>query len=382
MKILFNCSTNIVGGGLKNSALFIKNAVQDQSIDWYFALSEPVANLLKKWDIDTNNNNFFIFKNSPARNKSAKLELTDLAKKKKIDIVYTMAGPAYVNFHCKHIMGISNPYITHADYDAYSLKGNFLNIFKYFVYTSAQFLYTYKSDYYIFQTEYSKNNFSKRSFISKSKMFVVPNAYDDSIRSHFEKSQNLIEKESNEKNVIQIFCPGAPYVHKAFQFLPKSIYELCKKTNKKFEFIVTLPNDSDIWLQIDKELKELNISQYCKNIGPYIYSDLIKYLNTCDIIYVPSLLETFSASYLEAMCAKKKLVVANKSFASDICKDYAIYTDPKNYVNTAKVFTDLFDEIKLSESEIQLADEILDRYGNQQNRFKFLKELIINLATK
>lgn len=379
MKILFNCSTNIVGGGLKNSALFIKNAINDSSIDWFFAISAPVADLLNKWDIDCNKDNFCIFNLSPARNSDSRAKLINYAKSKNVELVYTMAGPAYVSFHCKHVMGISNPYITHADYDAYKLKGNFFNIFKYFLYTSVQFLYTYKADYYVFQTDYSKNCFSKRSFIAKSKMFVIPNAYDDSLRKYF----NSLEQDDNIKgNKIQIFCPGAPYIHKAFQFLPETIFELSKISSKDFEFVVTLPENSEIWIQMKNQLEELNVLQYCKNIGPYIYSDLLNFLKTCDIVYVPSLLETFSASYLEAMCANKKLVVADKSFAKDICEKYAIYTDPKNSKKTAIVFNKLFNELNLSKNEIKLASTILDLYGNQETRFRKLKDLLINLATK
>lgn len=381
MRVLFNCSTNIVGGGLKNSALFIKNAIHDSSVDWFFAISAPIAKLLNSWDIDCTSENFFIFNLSPARNISSRTDLINFAKNKNVDLVYTMAGPAYVSFHCKHVMGISNAYITHADFDAYKLKGSFFNVLRYFLYTSVQFLYSYKADYYIFQTDYSKNNFSKRSLRSKSRMFVVPNAYDDTIRKHF-KSNSRQHNENLTNDKIQIFCPGAAYIHKGFQFLPKTIFELTKRSNVDFEFVVTLPEDSEIWVQMKKELKELNVSQYCRNIGPYIYSDLLQYLETCHVVYVPSLLETFSASYLEAMCAKKKLVVANKSFAIDICDNFAVYTNPKNSISTTNVFNSILNELKLSMNEIELADSILDLYGNQENRFRIIKNLLINLATK
>lgn len=38
MKILFNASTNIEGGAVKNAAIFIKYAIDDSQISWVFAL--------------------------------------------------------------------------------------------------------------------------------------------------------------------------------------------------------------------------------------------------------------------------------------------------------------------------------------------------------
>ena len=50
--ILFNCSTNNVGGGMKNSALFIQESLKDNSIKWNYAVSEEIANFLTKFSIN------------------------------------------------------------------------------------------------------------------------------------------------------------------------------------------------------------------------------------------------------------------------------------------------------------------------------------------
>lgn len=377
MNVLFNCSTNIVGGGLKNSALFIKFAIDDPSINWHFAVSEPVYKLLQKWDLNLSRNRFTIFKDSPARNKVARNKLVQLSKAVKADLVYTMAGPAYVSFPCKHVMGISNPYITHADWEAYKLKGSWLQALRYFAYTFIQFLYTYKADFYVFQTQYAKQSFHKRSFIKNKKLFVVPNAYDNTLRDYFRENRESIEKEND---TIKIFCPGASYVHKGLQFIPGIISELIKLTPKKFKFILTLPKDSELWKQIENELQQKKLEDYCTNVGSYIYTELVSLLEDCDMVFVPSLLETFSASYLEAMCAGKKLIVAKKSFAEDICQDYAVYTNPTNFKESASKISKVFDDLKLSKSEIDLSNLILDQYGNQETRYYKLSGLIKTLS--
>ena len=53
MNILFNSSINIVGGGVKNAAIFIKHAIKDDSIHWHFIISPQVKNVLVGWAINT-----------------------------------------------------------------------------------------------------------------------------------------------------------------------------------------------------------------------------------------------------------------------------------------------------------------------------------------
>src|SRR5690554_3487277 len=126
MKILFNCSTNIVGGGVKNSAIFIKNALEDSSVSWYFAISKPVFSELE--DELVSCEKFSVFERSPARCSESRRKILSLEKDLSPDVVYTMAGPAYVSFKSYHVMGISNPYLSHV---------SFLEYFKFLSYSGA-----------------------------------------------------------------------------------------------------------------------------------------------------------------------------------------------------------------------------------------------------
>lgn len=377
-RVLFNASTNVVGGGIKNAAFFIKRSVDYFDFEWYYAVSPQVLQVITTWGIEIPDDKLIVFDVSPARSVYHRHILLDLVTVNHIDFVYTMAGPAYLNFPCKHLQGISNPYITHADLSAFKLKGNFISIVRYYLYVIFQFYYSSKADYFVFQTEFSKNSFQKRSRIDKSRLFVVPNAFDLSIKEYFNRSTEIKQQNGH----IRIFCPGAAYLHKGFQFIPKIISELKKITSTEFIFILTLPLNSQIWLEIHKEIKELDIVDSIVNIGPFNYSDITTLLADTDILFVPSLLETFSASYLEAMCAQKKLVVADKKYAREVCGNYATYVDPVDSVKTAYTFHQLFVDYRISSEEILLGDEILKHYGSQDERVDKLLELINNMLTK
>ena len=378
--ILFNASTNIVGGGLKNSSFFIRKALENTNFNWHFAVCRPVFDLLKEWELNIPPNNITLFENSPAHNFSARTKLKNLACELKIDMVYTMAGPAYVKFPCRHLQGISNPYITHGDWESFRFRGSLLRTLKYFGYVGIQFLYSLKATDFVFQTNYAKNSFKKRSNLDEHRMHVISNAFDLNLKKYFDERDNF--SESNLSSEIIVLCHGAGHLHKGFQYIPGIVRELKEMTDREFKFILTLPFESRLWVQIKSEIEKYNLTDHIINHGPFNYTELKNLLDICKIVFVPSLLETFSSSYLEAMCAQKKLVVADKNFAKEVCGRYAIYITPQKSKSTALTFSHLFENLEVTMNEREIAEKILSNYGTQEERFDKIITLITNLISK
>jgi glycosyltransferase involved in cell wall biosynthesis len=243
-----------------------------------------------------------------------------------------------------------------------------------------QFLYALKASDFVFQTDYAMESFKKRSQIGRQRLHVIPNAFDLSLREYF-KEVSVTCKDTSLSELI-VFCPGAAYLHKGFQYIPSIVKEIKDRTDRPFKFVLTLSFESNLWKSIEMQIKELNLQNEIVNFGPYKYTDLKNLLETSDIVFVPSMLETFSASYLEAMCANKKLVVAKKNFARDICGNYAIYVNPKDAIGCSKALVNLFTNSVLSQNEKSLADEILQKYGSQEERFQKIINLLKNFSTK
>jgi glycosyltransferase involved in cell wall biosynthesis len=371
-KVLFNCSTNVVGGGVKNSAIFIKYALEDTTLNWYFAISPEVQDLITKWGMNCEAENFFLFEDSPGRSKMAKIRLEVLVNKGDFNLVYTMAGPAYAKFSCIHLQGISNPFITHADWDAFSLIGNPFGISRYIIKSAVQLLFSRNADYFVFQTEQARSSYCKRAVISKSRTNVVSNAFDDSL--HYDLGIKI-----ERDNTINILCPGAAYTHKAFQFIPEIAKFLKEILKIEFRFILTLP-DSKMLVEIEKKALEFGVEGNIINKGPFSYSEINRVYSEADIVFVPSLLETFSASYLEAIAFQKELVVADKGFAKEICGEYANYVNPKNALETANVLKVIIENKDKNTEKSIIGNQVLNRFGSQKERFEKLKQVILKLV--
>jgi glycosyltransferase involved in cell wall biosynthesis len=365
--ILFNCSTNIVGGGMKNSAFFIKNAILDDSFNWTFAISMQVKLLLEKWAIKTDE--MFVFEESPARSLIQRNRLLEIVKENQINLVYTMAGPAYVKFNVTHVMGMSNPYFTHADFQGFKIGRNWKQLFKIVSVTIYGLFHVKKANFFIFQTNQAKNGFSKRFKIKENRLKVISNAVGNDFGESFrnEKSRAI-----NSKEEILFFCPAAPYSHKAIHLLPKIAKKLFEKVNNQFRFvfIITIDKNSIYYSKVQKEIKKNNVENLFENIGKFGYEQSVELHKKSDVILVPSILETFSSSYLEAMIANKPLIVSNKAFAKDICKDAALYINPLNFVDSAEKISDLIVNVELQKMLVSNGKEVLKDYGNQDSRFE------------
>lgn len=364
--ILINLSTNVVGGAVKNGACFIREISKENLEDnFFFLISPDIFRVLKSWGIELNS--FLIISSSPAKSYKSRRYLKYLERKLKIDLVYTMAGPAYVKFSSKHIMGISNPYITHAPLRDILRNRSFLNILVLFFRMIYERYWSRFADIYVFQTESSRDGFKKKFSTSKS-LYVIENALDE---LNFDSNeQNLYAQESNN-----IFCPAGPYPHKMLESIPSLCHEL-KKSIKNVNFYLSIDQYSKTAIRVKKNIHKFQVEENIHFFGSYNYSDLEKVYSNFNYVYVPSIIETYSANYLEAFFFKKPLIVSDRKFSRDICKDAALFIDPLNPRVSASIIAELINSDTMKDSLIKKGKEILKKTVTQRERFIKIQRLI------
>ncbi|MDY0133186.1 MAG: glycosyltransferase [Desulforegulaceae bacterium] len=372
--ILFNCTTNVVGGGVKNSAIFIKHALIKNQENFIFAVSPQVNEILERWNIKKNS--VFVLSKSPAKSLKMRKKLFNISNKFNVDCVFTMAGPSYVKFNKPHIMGISNAYITHPSFQAVCMGKTKIQIVRELLLIVYRSYYSLKADFWIFQTNTAAFEFAKKYLIDKKRIKVVSNSIGLEFNEYF-SSKSVKKIDSNR---IKVFCPSAAYPHKCLDCIPelsRHLIELSPHMN--FEFILTLEKNSDMWEKIEKKANKYSVADKIKNIGPFNYADASGLYEKADIIFVPSILETFSASYLEAFSSKKPLIAADKKFARDICKNAALYINPFELEEAALKFIEIAKDEKLLESLTERGLKVLNEYRDQQDRFNKIYDFLKNV---
>lgn len=312
----------------------------------------PENFIFLKYDIPIRLKNIMFGKNS---------YLDNLIKLHNIDRVFTVFGPSYWKPNKKHICGYAKAqyiYTKSPFFDDIGLKERFiLNIKKHL------HLRDFKRNSTVLISENEDISKRLRSTLKK-KVFTVTNnynqIYDD--KAVWENSILLPQFKG-----VYLLTIAANYPHKNLSIIPKVI-EVLKKLNPafKFKFVVTI--ESSV-LKVEKHIAEhiiflgrININQ-CPNL----------YEQT-DFMFLPTLLECFSASYAEAMKMKKPILTSDLNFARSICGDAAVYFSPKNADDIASNI------IKLAKNKVlqnQLKEEGTRRLqifdSPKERAFKYLK---------
>ena len=379
MKILFNATTNVIGGGVKNSAIFIKRAVEEPSCDWTFAVSDQVFALTKELGVDPARTE--AFSQSPARCKQSRRRLLSLAENTRPDLVYTMAGPAYVRFPFPHVLGLSNPYVTHADLKSIALGRTIFGLTKTIFESAYKLHQARRADFWIFQTQAARDGFCRRAFISPARTEVVSNAVDTEFVDRFER-QSDTSPDAARQNGAVIFVPAAPYRHKALTSIPSIARELDTQLNGRmdFRFVLTIDPSHSLWGEIESKANKLGVKHRVVTGGAYSYLDAASRYSAADIVFIPSILETFSVTFLETFASSRPLVAADRAFARDICGDAARYVDPFCPGAAAATFKDLLENIARRNLLVRNGRERLMRFPDHRLRFENIMVVLKTFA--
>ena len=115
------------------------------------------------------------------------------------------------------------------------------------------------------------------------------------------------------------------------------------------------------------------------NIGPVKVEDGDSLYQECDAMFLPTLLECFSASYAEAMQTKKPIVTSNMGFAHAVCKDAALYVNPMDADDIAIKIIELYESKELQQDLVTKGVKRLQVFGTSRNRAKRYLEICNNL---
>ncbi len=115
---------------------------------------------------------------------------------------------------------------------------------------------------------------------------------------------------------------SANYSHKNLEIIPKVIKYLKRKYEDfKFRFVLTLEPDA-------LNLGVNSIQENIEFIGRVDIKECPGLYKQSDFMFLPTLLECFSASYPEAMKMKVPILTSDLPFARSICGEAAEYFNP------------------------------------------------------
>lgn len=281
--------------------------------------------------------------------------------------VFSVFGPSYLyNLPVKHFVGFANAWLVSPNeklYKSMSYKQRFFSKFKYFFYKLSLCL---ESTILITETDLMKLKISKDWILKRKNVFVVSNCHSSIYNDRRQWKKIEIPKFDCDLVLCTI---SSNYFHKNINVIGDVAKILDNKFDLVAKFIVTLPDEV-------YESKSNDFKNYTFNLGPVLPEQCPYVYEEADALFLPTLLETFSASYPEAMVMNVPILTSDLDFARDICKDSAIYFDPTDSYDIADKIYNFASDDSLRLNKIIKAKDLLSKMPNSSQRLHQILNII------
>jgi hypothetical protein len=242
-----------------------------------------------------------------------------IIKKYKIETLFNL-GDIPIRLRMKQIYLFDWPYAVYPEYltsPDMTFKDRVLRNIKYFF-----FKISLKYPSVIIAQSISMSD-RLRSIYGLSNIVIVPNAVSiDNLSGGIKRVFNF---PLNKKKLLYL---THYYFHKNIEiFIP--LAQRIRELELPYIIIITIeesqhPNAKVI---LDK-IKSLKLDEIIYNIGKVEMANIPSLYEQSDALLMPTLLESFSGTYVEAMFHKKTIFTSNRDFAIDVCGNVAFYFDP------------------------------------------------------
>ena len=376
MRILINSiSTKKHSGGAFQIAFnFISKTLEHKEVEWIYVVSadldEILPNKVKSQD------HYYVFPTQPDfrhNYKKVKQELCELEQRLKPDVVYSITAPSYFTFKTIEVMRFTMPWVTHPNKYSWSVL-SWKEKMKMRLYCWNQRRLICKGKYFITQTETTRQGIIRVTGTAPENVRVVKNVLP-SVFSRINDSPLPTDGEW-----INIACVGNSTAHKNFDIVPHVLNELRKFGIENIRFHMTIPEGTALWKQIQTTMKVLGLNDGIVNHGRIPQTEMAEMYRHCQLCFLPTLLEVFSASTVEAMYFHLPIVATDFEFNREVMEDACLYYEPKNAEQAAERIKEYITNGQLQENMRVKMRGRLTLFGDYDKHFNqilmFLKEVV------
>lgn len=259
--------------------------------------------------------------------------LDNMVRDNGINCVLTIFGPSRWNPKVPHVSGFAIPYLALGDSPYYQTL-HLVNLIKTKLYFAiVEWAFKRSTKYFYTENEYISMQLKKKWH--GYNITTITNYYNQI----FDDPQKWVHIDIPQYKGISILCVSANYPHKNLT-ISIDIARYLKKRypDFKFRFVFTL---SEKAISIPDDLKE-----HFLLLGQIDISQCPKLYQSAGIVFQPSLLECFTATYPEAMKMGVPIVTTDLEYARGLCGNAAVYYSALNAEAAAeRIYEVSMDEI-------------------------------------
>ncbi|MCE4566484.1 glycosyltransferase [Maribellus sp. CM-23] len=368
MKLLINTSNLKKGGALQVAHSFLTEIKENTEHFFHVVLSTALSEQINTQEFSPN----FTFYNYAIDLGILNITigkdsfLDSLENKIKPDKVFSVFGPTYWKPKTTHIAGYAKPQYIYKNspfFDILSTKEKFkLKI------SEIIHLHNFKRFCDILITEtHDVTSSLQKIFGNKKQIYTVTNFYNQIFDTPHLWSKEIQLPDFDGYSLLTI---ASNYPHKNLNIIPKVVKHLMhKEPEMKFRFILTIDKS-----ELNEQNPEvLNHIVFLGKVNIYQCPNLYKQV---DFMFLPTLLECFSASYPEAMRMEKPILTSNLSFAQGLCGGAAVYFNPLNPEDIANKISELINNKDKQKEIIKNGVKQLRNFDTASERARKYIEII------
>lgn len=379
MKILINTisTKKHSGGAFQISQNFMLKSLEHSDVEWYHITSQDVDDTIGEKFAHLKGTHYFVFPTQPdlcGTYKQVKKQVAELEAKIQPDVVYSITAPSYFTFKTREVMRFTNPWVTHPNKYSWSTM-SFLPKLKQWLYCLNQKRLMKAAYAFVTQTETTKKGIMRITGKPTEKVCVVNNV----LPGVFKTMDNTPIVEDDWINVA---CVGAPVPHKNMDIIPDVIDELAKIGIKNVRFHTTIPVDNPMMAKVVDRCAELGYKDRLINHGRVSQKELGEMYRRCQFCFLPTLLEVFSASTVEAMYFNLPIIATDFPFNTEVLADACLYYEPKNAKDAANQLAKMIADKEVQATMRERMARQLAIYGDYDAHFNAIKDYLVKVAKK
>lgn len=297
--------------------------------------------------------------------------LDSLVVKYDVSAVLTIFGPSRWNPKCKHLSGFARPHLVLKDSPFYS-KMTVVRRIKEFLLNDMLF-YFFKRSSKFFWTENPFISARLAEIMPKDYQIYTVSNYYNQIFDHPELYKKIDGLDGYEG--ITCLSISSYKDFKNFEIIPLVVRRLKEMhPNLKVRFLLTLKEEQ---LIIPTELK--NNFVFLGNIDvaycPYLYQ-------ISDIMFMPTLMECFTATFPEAMKMGVPIVTTDLNFNRGLCGDAACYYSALDAEAASDAIYKVSTDKEYADNLVAKGSLQLKRFLNYEERAAKLISILEEIADK
>jgi len=379
--IALNMTTLNQGGVLQRAVSFLQHLESDfADFQWHLLLSPRMQHEVNN-DATVAAYPQQVFSVSPARNLKARRAITDAISRGNPDLVFTFGGPSYLNLSRPELMGFTDGWVTHAGAEALASVPSRSARLKLRLSAQYKLGWIRQADYLIAQTETARRGLAERLSVAAESIYLIPNVVADWYRE-----MRLSPRPLSLDQPIRLLYLAAAYDHKRHDFLPAICAVLQQSGLGHVRITVTIPPESKIWKRTQNRARRLGVAEMIENIGPVPVTEGPRLYAEHQICLVPTVLETFTATYVEAMATQTPIVTCDLDFAREACEDAALYFPAIDPVAAAECIRRLVDSRQLVQNLCHAGQQKIKNSPNVADQMRIyrnvLRDVISRLASR